>query len=272
MIKLATMSSVCPDLTIDQTIELMQRLGYQGYEPRVEWNHAAGIEANLTKAERQTIQARFANAGLEICCLATSARMATPDQQERSKHIEDLKTYIDLAADLACPMIRIFGGQRSRDQELAAIVDYVVEGFTQLLDQAAACGVTLLLETHDDWSCSAPVRAVVEQANHPNLKILWDFMHPQRMLEKPTESFQTLGPLTVHTHGHDGIYVDGKMQVCPLGEGFIDHAIPLALLNQSGFNGYFSIEVIHRPGSIHDAEGVLAQYATAFRTIMATAS
>ena len=50
----------------------------------------------------------------------------------------------------------------------------------------------------------------------------------------------------------------------PLGEGVIDHATPLKLLNEAGFDGYFSIEVIHKPGSDHDAEGVLKQYAEAF--------
>ncbi len=39
-----------------------------------------------------------------------------------------------------------------------------------------------------DWCHSASVRAVVEKADHPNLQVLWDFMHPQRMLEKPEET------------------------------------------------------------------------------------
>jgi sugar phosphate isomerase/epimerase len=268
MIKLATMSSVCPDWNLKETIAGMKRHGYQGLEPRVEWNHASGIEAGLSAAGRAEVRKQMEDEGLEICCVATSVRMAAPEPDAQAKHVEDLKKYIELAADLGCPLIRTFGGQRARDRELAAIVDYVVEGYMKALPMAADAGVTVLMETHDDWSCSAPVRAVVEKAGHPNLKILWDIMHPQRMLEKPEETFQVVGEYTHHLHAHDGSYVDGKMQVGPLGKGAIDHAVPLQLLNEAGFSGYFSVEVIHAPGSDHDAEGVLKQYGEQFREIM----
>jgi hypothetical protein len=39
MIELATMSSVCPDWELDEVIAGMKRHGYQGLEPRVEWDH-----------------------------------------------------------------------------------------------------------------------------------------------------------------------------------------------------------------------------------------
>ena len=270
MIKLATMSSVCPDWTLDEVVAGMKRHGYQGFEPRVEWEHASGIEAELSAAERKAVRAQMEGEGLAICCIDSGARMAAPDLAERNQHIEDLKKYIDLAADLGCEQVRVFGGARDRGQEFMAVVDYVATGFAQILDQAKACGVILLLETHDDWCASAPVRAVIERVGHPNLKVLWDFMHSQRMLEKPEESFRILGEYTHHTHAHDGQIVDGKLQVsATLGDGLFDHEIPLRLLSEAGFSGYFSVEVIHKPGSEHDADGVLAQYAEQFRTIMA---
>jgi hypothetical protein len=50
------------------------------------------------------------------------------------------------------------------------------------------------------------------------------------MLERPEETFQAIGEYTRHLHAHDGIYLDGQMQVGPLGQGVIDHAVPLRLL------------------------------------------
>ena len=271
MVKLATMSSVCPDWTLDEVVDGMKRHGYQGFEPRVEWGHASGIEAGLTAEERRGVRERMEGEGLAICCIATGARMAAPDLEERAQHVEDLKKYIDLAADLGCAQVRTFGGPRERRREFMAVVDYVVEGYAQLLDQAEACDVVLLLETHDDWCASAPVRAVVERVGHPNLKVLWDFMHSQRMLENPEESFQVLGEYTHHTHAHDGQIIDGKLQVSEtLGDGLFDHEIPLRLLSEAGFSGYFSVEVIHQPGSEHDADAVLGQYAEQFRAIVSS--
>lgn len=267
MIELATMSSVCPDWSLDEVLAGMKRHGYKGLEPRVEWGHQCGIEAELSAAGRREVKDKVAGEGLEICCIATSARMAAADEAERAGHVEDLRKYIDLAGDLGCPYIRTFGGPRSHEVELAPIVEYVAEGYRQVTAQAADAGVTVLMETHDEWSCSAPVRAVIEAVDNPNLQVLWDIMHPQRMMEKPAETFQTIGDYTRHLHAHDGSYVDGKMQVGPLGHGAIDHAIPLALLQEFGFSGYFSVEVIHKVGSEHDADGVLAQYAESFRQI-----
>ncbi len=150
MIKLATMSSVCPDWSLDEVIAGMRRHGYQGLEPRVEWGHACGIEADLTTEQRAAVKQRLADEGLEICCIATGVRMATPDADERAKHIADLATYIDLAGDLDCAYIRTFGGQRASDVALQTAVDYTVEGYLQVMDRAQSRGVTVLMETHDD--------------------------------------------------------------------------------------------------------------------------
>jgi sugar phosphate isomerase/epimerase len=270
MFKLAVMSSVCPELELEGIIALMRRQGYQGLEPRVEWGHACGIEADLGATQRREVRARLEAKGLAVSCIATGARLAAPDPQERAKHQEALRRYIDLARDLGCPWVRTFGGPRNRDQELARVVEYMAEGYRPLLEQAEARGVTLLLETHDDWSCAAPVRAVVEQVGHPRLRVLWDFMHPQRMMEKPAETFQAIGPFTEYLHGHDGVYdAGGRMQIVGLGEGVIDHAGPMQLLAGAGFAGYFSVEVIHQRGKPHDAEGVMRQYAEAFGKLVA---
>ena len=77
---------------------------------------------------RRDVEQRLAGEGLEICCIATGVRMAAPDPQERARHVEDLMRYIDLAGDLDCPRLRTFGGQRDRDKEWQAVVDYVVDG------------------------------------------------------------------------------------------------------------------------------------------------
>lgn len=272
MIKLATMSSVCPDWTLDEVFAGMKRHGYRGFEPRVEWDHACRIELELSAERRRDVASRFADQELEVCCIATGVQMAAEDTTVRAGHVEDLRRYIDLAADLNCPFLRTFGGVWSHDKELKVMVDYMVEGYAQVLDHAREREVTVLLETHDHWSNTSSVRAVLELANHPNLRALWDIMHPQRVFERPTESFEVLRPYVAHTHAHDGTFVDGKMKTLPLGEGIFDHLVPLELLSAADFDGYFSVEIIHAPGSDHDADRVLSQYAIEFRNLLERAA
>ena len=105
--------------------------------------------------------------------------------------------------------------------------------------------------------------------NGVNVQALLDLLHPMRRMEKPTTTMEVLGKYTRHTHGHDGRIVGDAIVVCELGGGQFNHAEPLRLLHDAGYDGYFSVEVIHEPGSEHDAEGVLKQYAEEFRRIMA---
>tara|TARA_B100001094_G_C18035975_1_gene722539 strand:- start:191 stop:1009 length:819 start_codon:yes stop_codon:yes gene_type:complete len=268
MIELAMMSSVCPDWNVKQIVIAMKKYGYKGFEPRVEWGHSCGIELDISSDKRQELFNQMQGEGLEICCIATGIRMADPSAEVRANHVELLKEYIDLAADLGCERIRTFGGQRSRDKEWPAIIDYVVDGYSQIIEKAEDRNIIILMETHDDWSCSAPVRTVVERLGSPNLKILWDFMHTQRMLELPYESYQILGPYVDHLHAHDGTFTDGRMDVGYLGEGDIDHETPISLLMNDDFSGFISVEVINKPDSIHDPDRVLRQYSEELNKII----
>ena len=270
MIRLGTMTSVCPNWDLDQIVEGMRRHGYEGLEPRVGWGHAAGIELDSSPSRRQAVRERFAKEGLAISCVACSACFALPDPGELEGSVSEATVSIDLAADLGAPYVRTFGGARG-EGEVYPIVKRTAEAYKRVTDHAAERNVTLLMETHDNWCVSAQVRAVVEEVDHPNLRVLWDLMHPQRMMERSDETMRTIGHLTAHLHAHDGRYEmpQGRLANVGLGDGVIDHATPLRLLNDAGFDGFFSVEVIHKPGSDHDADGVLGQYAEGFREIVA---
>ena len=264
MIKLSTMTSVVPDWTIDEIIERLPGLGYQGLEPRVQWDHASKIEADLSKSERTEVRERLEGAGIAVSCVATGVRMAATEPAERKRHTEDAKRYIELAHDLGAPYLRTFGGPRDSDWQPLALVEWAAEGYREILPQARAAGVTVLMETHDDWSSSAPVRAVVEKVGDEHLAVLWDLMHPQRMCERPDETFRIIGGHTRHLHAHDAVIVKKQNQEAPVGEGLFDHATPLKLLANAGFDGHFSVEVIRKPGAGSDPIPVLRQYAEFF--------
>lgn len=269
MVKLSTMTSVTPDWTLDQIIEGMQKYGYAGLEPRAGWGHAAGMEYDTSPGDRDSARAKLEAAGLAVSCVATGAKFATEDSSDLEGHIEEANKAIDLAADLGAACVRTFGGRRGTG-ELKGIINRTADAYRRVVDHAQERGVTVLMETHDEWCNSAQVRAVVETVDHPNLGILWDMMHTQRMGERPGETMQVIGDRVKHLHAHDGRYINGgtKLETVGLGEGELDHATPVKLMNDAGFDGYFSVEVIHKPGSDHDADGVMKQYGEGFRALL----
>lgn len=268
MIKLTTMTSVCPDWEIAKIISVMQELGYQGLEPRTGWNHAAGIETSLDATARDGIRADLEKAGLVVSCVASGARFAVVDDSEAEQYLAEARDTIRLASDLGAPYVRTFGGDRGTG-EVYGMVKRAAERYKKVVDEAAEAGVTLLMETHDSWCVSAQVRAVIEEVDHPALKALWDIMHPQRHMERPTETMANIGQYTCHLHAHDAVYdEEGKTKGTALGDGLFDHGEPLRLLSAAEFSGHCSVEVIHKPGSDHDAYGVMKQYAEALRGLI----
>ena len=264
--KLAAMTSVFPDWDLEKIIDAMQRHGYVGLEPRVGWGHGAGIEPELGPAERDAVRKKLEDAGLAVCCIATGAKLASPDPAAVEASQAEARQGIDLAADVGAPVVRTFGGPRG-DGPLNAILHRTAEAYRPLADAAAERGVTVTIETHDDWCVSAQVRALVERIDHPNVRALWDLRHPQRFFERPTESFANLGPITAHVQWSNGAYPDEQspLQDTRYEDGVLDLATPLRLLRDAGYDGYVSLEIIHKKGTDYDAEGILASYARGFR-------
>ena len=247
----AFMSFSCPELTFEEILKFAGDLGYVGVEPRVVSNHAHNIELDADADARAEFRKQAEDAGIAICCVATSSQYADPESSQ--ENVEDTLKYIDLAADLGSPSLRVFGGRMgdglSRDQA----IDLVAESLSATAAHAEEKGVSICIETHDDWCDPAHVAAVMKKVDHPNIAVNWDIMHPVRAVGSTMdEAYDQLKPWVKHVHFHDGRTVDGKSELCPVGEGNIDHRRALELLMNDGWDGYMSGEWIGwEPHDVH---------------------
>ena len=246
--KLSFMTWSCPDWDCGEIIKAGKKYDYQGVEIRVESDHKHRIELDLPKRDRKMVRRMFAEEGIEIPCVATSLQFAVGDDKQREDNLEKLKTYIVLAGDIGSPYIRVFGGDFLREAA----------------EYAEGTDVEILLETHDSFSVSNRARQVVTEAAHRKVNILWDIMHPVREMEDAEETYDHLRFFIRHLHIHDGFYSSrGKMEVCFLGQGMVDHRTPMELLHQDGFPGYLSLEIIGKG----EPEKWLKQYSERLREI-----
>ena len=127
------------------------------------------------------------------------------------------------------------------------------------MDDAESRSATVLMGTDDYWSASVPVRAEVQRVGIEHRAVLWDLLCPMRMLKRPEATFRNLSGMVRHVHDYDQRSA-GISRAVALGTGRYDHEPPLRLLADPGFKVYASVEIIHRRGTEHDAEGVLRQY------------
>jgi sugar phosphate isomerase/epimerase len=248
----AFMSFSCPELGLCEMLQMAREYGYVAVEPRSQSGHGHGIEFDASPGLRAEIRASVSDSRVDLCCLATSCMYADPASV--AGHIEDSRLAIDLAADIGCPRIRVFGGKIGEGLEREDAIEQVAVSLAALGDQAAECGVSICMETHDDWCDPKHVAAVMRMANHPHVCVNWDILHPVRSGNLGMrEAYGILKPWIRHVHVHDGFDPEpGKFEFCAIGEGVADHESALRCLKDANYSGYISGEWIDwEPHAVH---------------------
>ncbi|MEM7126914.1 MAG: sugar phosphate isomerase/epimerase family protein [Chloroflexota bacterium] len=241
--KFAFMSFSTPELTLDETLSLASELGYDGIEPRAGSGHAHGIELSAPDRDRKTIKQKAADAGVALCCLAVSCRYADPTTV--ADQVEETHQYIDLAADLGIPALRVFGGQIPEGIERDTAIENVANALGSVASHAEDRNVAVCMETHDDWCDPNHVAAIMAAVDASAIAVNWDIWHPLRRGNSTMDAaFETLRPWIRHAHIHDGSTNPNALELKPIGQGEVDHQRAMELLHADQYSGYLSGEWI----------------------------
>lgn len=242
--KYAFMTFSCPEASWDEVLAMANRYGYDAVEPRIGSNHAHGVEVAADGATRAARKQAAADAGVALAALACSARYADPATTEENVQLT-LDT-IDLAGDMGCPRIRVFGGKLGEGLGRDDAIKHVAAALGSVAARAKERGVYVCVETHDDWCDPNHVAAMLEAVGHEHIACNWDIMHPVRSGGATMdEAHAALKPWIRHCHIHDGVTDDeGKLTMVPIGEGMINHGRAIELLEADGYDGYMSGEWI----------------------------
>ena len=86
--------------------------------------------------------------GLDVSGTSVGNNFCVPDGPERDKQLALVRTWVDNAADLDAPVIRIFAGNIPKGDTEETAVTRTIEGIHASLPYAAEKGVALALENH----------------------------------------------------------------------------------------------------------------------------
>lgn len=238
------MTFSCPELTLEEVLALARRIGYDGIEPRLVSGHGHGIEIDTPKETRKVVAETVEKSGIKLACVATSCRYADPDTA--AENVQITHESIDLASDVGCKSIRVFGGAIGKGLSRDEAITLVVDSLKSLAEHAAERDVTVCMETHDDWCDPSHVVEVMNRVSHKYVCVNWDIMHPVRMgLATMDEAFASVRPWIRHVHVHDGKTGPGapaSLELVPIGEGYVDHSKAVELLASINYDGYLSGE------------------------------
>src|SRR5919205_908228 len=176
-------------------VELRGLEGQMDLPARPEFSSAAGI-----KKAKQDVAAH----GLVISCVSSSTELHHTDPAKNDQQLRDGRRFIDLASALGAPYVRVFGNKivGSRDEA----IDRIARRFRELADYAGPRGVTVIIESHGDFTDSATLKEILTRADSPHAALLWDAHHTFAAgKEQPEYTYAQLGKWIRHTHLKDSV-------------------------------------------------------------------
>lgn len=243
--KFAFMSFTCPGATLQEMFEIAKKYGYDGIEPRAQSEHGHGVEITAGAEKRKEIRKSFEGSGIECACIATGMKYCLADRSKRQEYIDNTRRFIDLASDIGCKRLRVFGGNPDKEITAAEGIEIVGEALTELKKDAEEKQVYLCLETHDFFSRADVAASAVRLAKSPYIRINWDILHPYKRNMTIEEAFAEVKDLVEHCHIHDGTFDKArKPKLALMGQGEVPYNIVVRLLQNMGYEGYLSGEYI----------------------------
>lgn len=226
----------CPSWTLEHACAQVAALGYDGLELRLIDDVPVAADVAAIHHARVT----EALATVEVSALGSSVKIADPDAEQTST---DLRAMLKIAAGWSIPAVRVFGGRIQPDESRADAVRRAASVVTSALTDARDLGVTITLETHDDFSAGAHAAAILDAVGDARFAAIWDTQHTFRAGESPQEAWAALRPYAVEIQLKDGRRLDdGGWEQTQLGDGEARTRECLDTALADGFDNWLVVE------------------------------
>ena len=215
---------------------------------------------------------------INLNILTGTFNMIDPDIDARNRGILQFETQCKAAHELNIPIISLCTGSKHPESKWKWHDDNLKEESwndlitttKQIIKYAEKYNVILGVETEASniIDTADKARKYLDEINSPYLKIIMDganLFHPgqkQDMKDTLDYTFRLLGKDIVIAHAKDFSY-DGNLKFVAAGEGELDFAYFIKLLNEYGYNGPIIMHGLSQqqiPSSKHFLEEILNEY------------
>ncbi|NOT02931.1 MAG: sugar phosphate isomerase/epimerase [Phycisphaerales bacterium] len=241
--KIGFSSLVCPAWDLATILEKASEYGFEGVELR-------GLQGELylprvpaVAGNPAVTRQRFSAAGIELVCLGSSVTLSARKPAVLAKARIELQEYIDLAASLGCPYVRMFAGEVQAGETQEATLGRVAEELTRMAAYAASKRVAIVVENGGDFADSRALWYLCDCASHPAIRVCWNPCTAMLVNERPTISIPRLGTRIGLAHVCDGRFEGGHMEAYAVpGEGTVELSRMIDLLKGIVYRDYLIFE------------------------------
>ncbi len=160
------------DWNLPTLIANCEKTGVLGVELRTE--HAHGVEASLTQAQRRDVRRRFTDSRVTLVGLGTNFAFHYPEASRLAKEIEGAKQYIKLAHDCGASGVKVKPNDLPKGVPYEKTIEQIGEALNELGRFGADHGQEIRLEVHGGCSLLPTMKAIMDVATHPNVGVCWN--------------------------------------------------------------------------------------------------
>ena len=172
--KVAFSTVACPEWTLQRVAREGEAAGFNGVELRTFGSAGAQFACEPFLTDPAKIRTMMADAGLEIVCLATGLKFDDPISPplvghilfDQEKSFRACKHAIDLAAQLECPFVRVFGFERQGNECRKSALARINDRLGKCLDACDRTGVRLLIENGGSFSKASDLIEILDMADN----------------------------------------------------------------------------------------------------------
>lgn len=174
--------------------------------------------------------------GLSISGTAIGNDFCLADGAARDKQLDDCRKWIDYAAIMGAPVIRIFAGKVPKGDNEDQAIERCVAGINQSLEYAATKGIFLALENHGGITATPDqmLKIIAGVNNSPWFGVNFDSGNFRT--DDPYRDLARIAPYAVNAQI--------KVAVNPDNAGKQPADVPrmIAILKEAGYRGYVTLE------------------------------
>ena len=153
---------------------------------------------------------------------AVRARGLNLELDTSDTRLANMTRMVDVAAACGADTLRTY---TKYDGPLVEVVQWTIRDLRAVADHAAANGVLVVLENHEDFT--GPVLAdILGAVDHPAVQALYDYGNSQMVGEDPFDALAAMSPFVRRVHAKDHVLVHGPdgpvVQGVPFGSGHLD--------------------------------------------------
>jgi sugar phosphate isomerase/epimerase len=180
--------------------------------------------------------------GLAITGTGVRNDLASPDKEKRAADVRHIKEWIEVAARLGAPVMRVFAGKEPEGHAWDEVAKWMVEDLQKCVAHAEKYGVLIGIQNHGDFlKTSGQVLKIIEMVNSDWFGTIVDTGY--FLAADPYSEIAAVAPYAVNWQVKEK--VDG--QAFKVG---VDLKRVVQIAKDAGYRGYLPIETLSKKSDL----------------------